>query len=116
MGDDLRTLIGNAPVMLWSCPMPSHGTWTLGQTARQTVRWEGNVAHCCEPGCGRTSADPPSHRLIRPCLTHAHEVNEWARAGMHNHGLGLADECPDCLTTDPVSGEWVTCLSIAAPH
>ena len=111
---DWREAIGNAPIMFWTCPMPSHRNQP-GEL-RVSVQWEGRVAHCTTPGCGRTSADPPSARLIRPCLAHTTEVNEWTEGGMHNHALGLADECADCLTTDPVSGEWVTCPSNAAPH
>lgn len=51
----LRDLLGNARVQFWMCPVAGHGE---GPPLRETVRWIGDVAHCMEPGCGRTSADP----------------------------------------------------------
>lgn len=43
-------------VRIWFCPDRAHAH--PAQPLRPTVRWVGDVAHCLEPGCGRTSADP----------------------------------------------------------
>jgi hypothetical protein len=65
--------------------------------------------------------DPPParERLIRPCLTHAHEVNDLSRADDHPAAVDLAESCRTeerCLITHPETGEWVTCPSNAAPR
>lgn len=103
MNANLRDLVGRAPVQFWCCPYPSHG-WEPGQEPRVTVEWDGDLARCTT--CGRTNADPQTGRLIRPCLAHVHECNELANAGLHNHAVGLADECQDCLTTHPTTALW----------
>jgi hypothetical protein len=48
----LRERIGKHPIQLWFCPVTGHGE---GGPPRETVRWIGDVAHCMEPGCNRTS-------------------------------------------------------------
>jgi hypothetical protein len=43
----------------WTCPVWEHGDrWDASGWPVETVRWEGDVAHCTAPDCGRTSADP----------------------------------------------------------
>ncbi|AUI56804.1 hypothetical protein [Amycolatopsis sp. BJA-103] len=48
--------VANARVSFWMCPDEEHRD-------KGIVEWRGDVAHCLEPGCGRTSADP---RTVRP--------------------------------------------------
>lgn len=105
-------LIGNVPIRFWTCPI-EHPPWP----PRVTVRWEGDVAYCTEPGCGRTSAEPaPAHEaLIRACVTHMEQVAQLADT-FWPAAWSLAQDCPDCLTTDPATGEWVSCPSNAAPR
>jgi hypothetical protein len=42
--------LANACVSFWACPDPDHFDHGI-------VEWRGNVAHCMEDGCGRTSVD-----------------------------------------------------------
>jgi hypothetical protein len=56
---DLLEAFGHLKVQLWFCPVPGHSdsrTDADGHPA-ETVHWEGDVAHCTYPDCGRTSAD-----------------------------------------------------------
>lgn len=53
--DCARYVMLNARVVFWMCPVEGHGE---GPPLRETVRWIDGVAHCMEPGCGRTSAIP----------------------------------------------------------
>lgn len=46
----------NARIRFWTCPVNHPGPWRLSEV-RQTVEWRGDVAHCLEPGCGKTSAE-----------------------------------------------------------
>jgi hypothetical protein len=56
--DDLVEAFGNLRVKLWFCPVPGHSN-RRGPTGQRvlTVEWDGDVAHCTAPGCGRTSTN-----------------------------------------------------------
>ena len=53
----LREVLTSAPVRFWICPIEAHHH-DYPEPPRETVRWIDGVAHCMEPDCGRTSADP----------------------------------------------------------
>lgn len=50
--------LGPTRTQFWTCPIDGHsdGSWTPDPVV--TVRWEGDVAHCLAPDCGRTSTNP----------------------------------------------------------
>jgi hypothetical protein len=48
--------LASAKIQFWMCPIEEHAH-RYPEPIRETVRWIDNVAHCMEPGCGRTSAD-----------------------------------------------------------
>ena len=60
-GDDLLDALVNMPMQFWACPDETHRRTGL-------VDWVGNIAHCREPGCGRTSADPLVFEVDVPML------------------------------------------------
>ena len=57
----IRHELCNAPVNFWVCP---------DEQFRRTgiVQWVGDVAHCRQPDCGRTSADPLRFEIDVPLL------------------------------------------------
>lgn len=55
-----REGLGKLPIQFWVCPVPGHSQHREDAPLRQTVEWRAGVAHCLEPGCGRSSADAPA--------------------------------------------------------
>lgn len=53
--DDLPEELLNARIQFWACP-DGHSDRAPSELLRQTVEWRGDVAHCLEPGCDKTSA------------------------------------------------------------
>jgi hypothetical protein len=57
--DELLAAFENVRIKFWMCPVRAHGDrvdergWPV-----VTVEWNGDVAHCTFPGCGRTSETP----------------------------------------------------------
>lgn len=60
---DEQMAAGKIRLQFWACPVDGHSDsdW---QHPRETVRWDGDVARCTWPGCGRTSRD--SQDLVPP--------------------------------------------------
>lgn len=59
--DELMAAIGNAPIQFWMCPVRQHGDRTdASGRPVVTVEWQGDIARCTAPGCGRTSTPDPA--------------------------------------------------------
>ena len=56
----------NARVQFWMCPVDHEVRKGTNGFPLQTVEWRGDVAHCLEPGCGKTSADETPGSSLRP--------------------------------------------------
>jgi hypothetical protein len=52
----LTEALGPLKVRFWVCPIEKH-RHNYPEPHRVTVRWIGDIAHCQEPGCFRTSAN-----------------------------------------------------------
>lgn len=57
--DFLLAGLGNVRFKFWICPAEGHSD-RRGPNGELvgTVEWEGDLARCTAPDCGRTSADP----------------------------------------------------------
>lgn len=87
-----RNVLGRARYQFWGCPVPGHSDrrgdngWPV-----VTVEWDGGVARCTAPGCGRTSAHPDPGDERHPdgwTVAEIVEVADVIRAY-------LRDEAPD---------------------
>lgn len=50
--------LGNCKISFWVCPIPGHSRGDWRTELVQTVAWDGGVARCLAPNCGRTSTNP----------------------------------------------------------
>lgn len=58
--EELMAVFGGIPVRFWVCPVEGHSDRRGPDGGLvETVRWEGDVARCTAPGCGRPSAARP---------------------------------------------------------
>lgn len=77
----------NARIRFWVCPL-GHSERKPDAPLRQTVEWRGDVAHCLEPGCGRTSAETKVKLPV--CADCGHRHRWGGECADHN----WRDSCP----------------------
>ena len=116
-----REGLGKLPIQFWVCPVPGHSQHREDAPLRQTVEWRAGVAHCLEPGCGRSSADapaaldgwqpatccdihgrncePPSELCCDRCTEAAHDTFPI------RHADGSTCSAPDLSDNAPATGE-----------
>ena len=119
-----REGLGKLPIQFWVCPVPGHSQHREDAPLRQTVEWRAGVAHCLEPGCGRSSADapaaldgwqpatccdihgrncePPSELCCDRCTEAAHDTFPI------RHADGSTCSAPDLSDNAPATGEETT--------
>lgn len=78
-----------ARLQFWTCPIRGHsrGTWT--DQLVQTVAWDGDVARCLAPDCGRTSADPKDPRVMNRMWIDTGYDRDRASGGVSRYGSYL---------------------------
>lgn len=59
--DELLAAFDGVRIKFWICPVDGHSDSRTDEDGRPvvTVEWDGDVAHCTMPGCGRTSETQP---------------------------------------------------------
>jgi crossover junction endodeoxyribonuclease RusA len=97
--------LANARVTFWTCSDDAH---------RRTgcVEWRGDVAHCLEPGCGRTSADPRPRKKFELDVPMVVQLKTDTRPLTHNDRMHWRKRAPKVKTIRQVTAANATAAHI----